>query len=61
MPELGVVFVLIGVVGLLLGERSLLGLVNVDLLEDIVHLATGGLLAYVGFGRQDVRLAAQSF
>jgi|SRR5215210_5062459 len=53
----GVVILLIGVVGLLLGERSLLGLVNIDLLEDIVHLATGGLLAYVGFGQRDVGLA----
>lgn len=53
----GVVIILIGIVGLLLGERPLLGLVNIDLLEDIVHLATGGLLAYVGFGQRDVGLA----
>jgi hypothetical protein len=26
---------------------------NVDIVEDIVHLVTGGLLAYVGFGRVD--------
>ena len=53
----GVVIILIGVLGLLLGEQSLLGLVNIDVLEDIVHLATGGLLAYVGFGQRDVGLA----
>ncbi len=53
----GVVIVLIGVVGLVLGERSLLGLVNIDILEDIVHLLTGGLLAYVGFGQRNVGLA----
>ncbi len=46
---MGIAIVLIGVVGLLLGEQSLLGLLNIDLGEDIVHLATGGLLAYVGF------------
>jgi len=53
----GVVIILIGIVGLLLGERPLLGLVNIDLPEDIVHLVTGGLLAYVGFGQRDVGLA----
>lgn len=53
----GVVIILIGVVGLVLGEQPLLGLVNIDILEDIVHLATGGLLAYVGFGQRDVGLA----
>ncbi len=51
------VVILIGVVGLLLGEQSLLGLVNIDIVEDIVHLVTGGLLAYVGFGQRDEGLA----
>jgi hypothetical protein len=47
----GVVVLLVGVVGLIVGdpEDGLLGLFNVDIVEDIVHLATGGLLAYVGF------------
>jgi preprotein translocase subunit Sss1 len=47
----GVVVLLVGVVGLIIGnpEDGLLGLFNVDIVEDIVHLATGGLLAYVGF------------
>ena len=53
----GVVVILIGVVGLLLGEQSLLGLVNIDIVEDIIHLVTGGLLAYVGFGQRDEGLA----
>ncbi len=51
------VVILIGVVGLLAGEEPLLGLVNIDIVEDIVHLLTGGLLAYVGFGQRDEGLA----
>ena len=53
----GVVIILIGIVGLLLGEQPLLGFVNIDITEDIVHLVTGGLLAYVGFGQRDEGLA----
>ena len=49
----GVVLILLGVVGLLLGDDLFLGILNIDLVEDIVHLLTGGLLAYVGFGRTD--------
>jgi hypothetical protein len=44
---LGVVLILVGLVGLVLGDRVWLGILNVDIVEDIVHLATGGLLAYV--------------
>ena len=51
---LGVVLILVGLVGLVLGDRVWLGILNVDIVEDIVHLATGGLLAYVGFGRTDL-------
>ncbi len=54
---LGVVLLLLGVVGLLLGERALLGLVNIDIVEDLVHLLTGGLLAYVGFGQRNEGIA----
>jgi hypothetical protein len=51
---LGVVLILIGIVGLLvLGNEVWLGLLNTDVVEDIVHIVTGGLLAYVGFGRTD--------
>jgi hypothetical protein len=49
----GVVLLLLGVLGLLLGEQALLGIVNIDIVEDIVHLLTGGILAYVGFGQRD--------
>ena len=53
---ISVVLLLVGVVGLVLGNQVWLGLLNVDILEDIVHLITGGLLAYVGFGRTDLTL-----
>ncbi len=46
---MGVIIVLIGVVGLLLGDRSLFNILNIDLAEDIIHLVTGGLMAWVGF------------
>jgi Domain of unknown function (DUF4383) len=54
---LGVVLILVGIVGLLLGDRVWLGILNVDIVEDIVHLATGGLLAYVGFSGTDLSTA----
>jgi hypothetical protein len=51
----GVVLLLVGVVGLLLGEEALLGFINIDVFEDVVHLVTGGALTYAGFaGRHDV-------
>jgi hypothetical protein len=53
----GVTVVLIGIVGLLLGEKSLFGALNIDIAEDLIHLATGGLLAYVGFAKRDSDLA----
>lgn len=43
--------------GLILGDQSLGGLLNIDILEDIIHLVTGGLLAYIGFGQRDEGLA----
>ena len=49
----GVVLILLGVVGLLLGDELFLGILNIDLVEDLVHLLSGGLLAYLGFGRTD--------
>jgi hypothetical protein len=36
-----------------LGDQSLGGALNIDLVEDLVHLVTGGLLAAVGFARVD--------
>ncbi len=53
----GIVVIVVGVLGLLLGSERLLGLFNIDLLEDIVHLVTGGLMAYVGFALRDNTLA----
>ena len=52
----GVVLLLVGVAGLLLGEQRLAGILNIDLVEDIVHLVTGGILAYVGSGTRDASL-----
>ena len=46
----------IGVVGLLAGEQPLLQLVNIDAVEDLVHLLTGGAMAYVGYASRDVEL-----
>ena len=54
---LGVVLILVGIVGLVLGNRVWLGILNVDIVEDIVHLATGGILAYVGFSGIDLSTA----
>jgi drug/metabolite transporter (DMT)-like permease len=47
---LGVVLILVGLVGLALGNQVWGGILNVDIAEDIVHLITGSVLAYVGFG-----------
>jgi hypothetical protein len=52
----GVILLLTGVVGLVLGEGPLLTL-NIELVEDIIHLVTGGVLAFVGFGQRDDGLA----
>jgi hypothetical protein len=47
----GVVVFLVGVIGVIIGDPAdgLFGLFNVDIVEDIIHLGTGGLLTYVGF------------
>ncbi|MDQ3152592.1 MAG: DUF4383 domain-containing protein [Actinomycetota bacterium] len=50
---IGIVIILIGVVGLIAGEEPLLGLVNIEVAEDVVHLLTGGVMAAVGFGVRD--------
>ncbi len=50
------VLLLTGLLGLVLGEQRFLGILNIDILEDVVHLATGGLLAYASLVR-DVGLA----
>jgi len=48
-----VTIVLIGVGGVLLGEKSLFGVLNIDIAEDAIHLVTGGLMAAVGFRGSD--------
>ena len=50
---MGIVILLVGVVGLVLGDDQRLIVFNIDLVEDIVHLVTGGLMAYVGFAARD--------
>jgi hypothetical protein len=47
----GVTVLLVGIVGVILGDPKdgLLGIFNIDIVEDIIHLGTGGLLTYVGF------------
>lgn len=47
----GIVLFLLGLVGLLLGDELLLGVVNIDVLEDLVHVASGALLLYAGVQR----------
>jgi hypothetical protein len=49
----GVTIVLIGIGGVLLGEKSLFGVLNIDIAEDAIHLVTGGLMAAVGFRGSD--------
>ena len=54
---IGVVLILVGLVGLVLGNELFLGILNIDILEDVVHLLTGGIYSYVGFGRTDAATA----
>ncbi len=52
----GAVLVLLGVVGFFV-PGHLFGLINTDLVENIVHLVTGGLMLYVGLAQSDVSMA----
>ncbi len=54
---IGVVLILVGILGLVLGNELFLGILNIDIVEDIVHLITGGIYSYVGFGRTDLATA----
>src|SRR5215216_4210993 len=54
---IGVVLILVGIVGLVLGNELFLGILNIDIVEDIVHLITGGIYSYEGFGRTDLAMA----
>ncbi len=53
----GIVLLLLGVVGLILPDAILFGFLNSDIIEDIIHLVTGALMAYVGFAQRDNALA----
>jgi hypothetical protein len=54
---LGAVLVLIGVAGLVLGERSLPGVMIVVVPKGLAHLLMGGLLTCVGLVQTDEELA----
>ena len=47
----GVVLLVLGIVGLFV-STEILGLLSSAILEDIIHLAAGGLLAFLGFSRR---------
>jgi len=45
----GVVLLVVGLLGLVLGDKRLLDILNIDLVEDLIHIASGSLLLYLGF------------
>jgi hypothetical protein len=49
----GASVVIIGIVGLLLGDKSLFGVLNIDLAEDAIHLLSGGALLAAGLLAQE--------
>ena len=49
----GASVVLIGIIGLLLGNESLFGVLNIDLAEDAIHLLSGGALLAAGLLAQE--------
>lgn len=49
----GPTLIVIAILGLILGDQSLLDVLNIDIAEDVIHLVTGGLLTYVGFAKMD--------
>jgi hypothetical protein len=52
----GASVVLIGIIGLLLGNESLFGVLNIDLAEDAIHLLSGGVLLAAGLLAQQERV-----
>ncbi len=54
---LGVVLILLGVVEMVLGDRLLVGVLNIYIPKGMAHLLAGGLLIYLGFGQTDEGLA----
>ena len=55
----GVLLLLLGVLGLIMGEQRLAGMLNIDAMEDIVHLITGAVLVYAGFAHRDYGFVRQ--
>ena len=53
----GVMVLLLAMLGLLLGEQAFLGILNIEIPEDMLRLLTGGILAYLGFGQRDEGIA----
>src|SRR5438045_687657 len=57
----GIVILALGVVGviakLINPSDYLIGILNISWVENIIHLVTGGLMVYVGFGQTDTGLA----
>lgn len=49
----GATVVLLGVGGLVAGEGPLLAVFNIELVEDLVHIGSGLVLAYAGFVAKD--------
>ncbi len=49
----GTTLLLVALIGLVFGEEPLLGILNIDLQEDMIHLFSGGLMAFVGFTRSE--------
>jgi hypothetical protein len=52
----GATVVLIGIGGLLLGNESLFGVLNIDRAEDAIHLLSGGALLATGLLAQQERV-----
>jgi len=50
---IGLTLLVIAAVGFIAGEDPLLGVLNIDLPEDLIHVLTGGLLTYVGFTKSE--------
>lgn len=48
----GIVLIVLGIVGVVKGTEPLLGLVNLDTVENVIHLITGGLLLWAGFAAE---------
>ena len=54
---LGVILIALGAVGLAMGDYQLLGLLNIDFVEDIIHIVSGIFLAYAGFAQRGGEVA----